>query len=549
MAVKINYRNRVLEYEKATTLQTISGDVKKDFKYDILVATINNKLVSLSAEINKDCNVEFYDLSTRLGNFVYQKGLGFLFSKAVKDILNCDVKMISDVDKAIECEILSNDLISEVTVQKIKLRMNELCEQKLPISKIMVSRKDAIEYFNKVNQVDKANSLRYISNSTISLYKLDDTLDYLYGVLPNNTSLINKFNIKYIENNRVALLYPFLYDLESNLKYNKNEKLLETIKSQIDYRESINITNSSELNTAISTGKYGDVIRLSEALQNNELFSIADKISKDKNIKIVLITGPSSSGKTTVSKKLGLYLTSKNLKPISISIDDFLIDLDKRPLDKDGKPELEKIEAIDTKQFNDKISSLLNGERVNLPKFDFINAKQVISDDKIKMEENSILIIEGIHAFNEKLTEMIPDKSKFKLFVCPIVPLNIDNHNLFRSTDNRLLRRIIRDNKERCFTASHTLKLWRKVRLSEQENILPYMKDADAIFNTYLLYELGVLKTYVEPLLFSISETDENYEEAIRLINLFRVILAIPSDSIPDDSIIREFIGGSCFNE
>ena len=549
MLVKVNYRNRILEYESGTTLQDIANDVKKDFTYDILVATINNKLTSLSTEVVRDCNIDFYDLSTRLGNFVYQKGLGFLFSKAVKDVINCDVKMLSDVSNGIECEILSNDLISEVTVQKIKIRMNDLCDEKLPINKIMVSRKDAIEYFNKINQGDKANSLKYISNSTISLYRLDDTLDYLYGVLPNNTKLINKFNLKFVDDNRVVLLYPYLYDLKKDLRYEKNEKLLETLKSQISYRQSINITNSSELNNAISSGRYGDVIRLSEALQNNKLFEIADKISKNKNIKLVLITGPSSSAKTTVSKKLSLYLTSKNLKPISISIDDFLIDLDKRPVDKDGNPYLETIESIDTKLFNDKISELLSGKEVVMPRFNFNVNKREDSDKKIKMEENGILIIEGIHAFNEKLTQMTAERSKFKLFVCPLAPLNIDNHNLFRSTDNRLIRRIIRDNRLRSLSASETLKMWKKVRISEEENILPYMKDADEIFNTYLTYELGVLKTYVEPLLFAISEDDENYEEAIRLINLFRVILAMPSDSVPDDSIIREFIGGSCFNE
>ena len=549
MLVKVNYKNRVLEYEAGTTLQAIATDVKKDFKYDILVATINNKMTSLNTEVTRDCVVDFYDLSTRLGNFAYQKGLGFLFSKAVKDVTNCDVKMISNISNGIECEILSNNLISEVTVQKIKIRMSELCDQQIPISKIMVSRKDAIEYFNKVNQPDKANSLKYISNSTISLYRLDDTLDYLYGVLPNNTKLINKFNLKYVEENRVVLLYPYLYDLQKDLRYDKNDKLLETLKEQTQYRQSINITNSSELNNAISTGKYGDVIRLSESIQNNKLFEIADKISKSKNIKLVLLTGPSSSAKTTVSKKLSLFLTSKNLKPISISIDDFLIDLDKRPVDKEGNPYLETIESIDTQLFNDKITELLSGNEVIMPKFNFTVNKREYSDKKIKMAENGILIIEGIHAFNEKLTEMIADRSKFKLFVCPIAPLNIDNHNLFRATDNRLLRRIIRDNKLRLLPASETLKMWKKVRISEEENILPYMKDADEIFNTYLIYELGVLKTYVEPLLFSISEDDENYEEAIRLINLFRVILAIPSDNIPDDSIIREFIGGSCFNE
>ena len=344
------------------------------------------------------------------------------------------------------------------------------------------------------------------------------------------------------------LLPPYTFEEDEKLNFDKNNKLIENVDVQAKYLENININTSVELNNTISTGKYGDVIRISESIFNNQLFKIVDNITKNKDIKIVLITGPSSSGKTTISKKLSLFLKSKGYNPIPISVDDFYTNIKDRVLDETGKPELEKIEAFDTNQFNKKVLELLNGNEVILPKFNFIEGKQEYDDkNKIQMKHKSILIVEGIHAFNEKLTEMIPDKNKFKLFISPVTPLNIDNHNLFKSTDNRLLRRIVRDNRTRGSSASTTLKIWKKVRKTEEESILPYSKEADEILNTSLVYELGVLKTYAEPLLFSVDEDDPNYDDALRLINIFRVILGIPSEDVPDDSIIREFIGGSCF--
>lgn len=547
-SIKIKYKNEQYEYEKGTTLLDISKDFEKDFKGKIIVASINNRLVSLNSKITANSNVDFYDVYSKLGSKTYIKGLCFLFIKAVKDVLNADVKLMYFVDKGIYSEILTNNLISEVTVEKIKIRMRELCESALPINKIMVSRLEAIDYFTKVNQLDKADSLRFISNSTISLYRLDDTLDYFYGVLPSNTSYLDKYNVKYIKDNKVMLLPPYTFLEDEKLKVTKNDKLIKKVEIQTNYLNNIGINTSVELNNSISTGVYGDIIRMSESLSNNQLFEVVDMIAKNKDIKMVLVTGPSSSGKTTTARKLSLFLRSRGFKPIPISVDDFYTDMKDRVLDEHGKPEIEKIEAFDTNQFNKKVSSLLNGEEVVLPKYNFIEGKQEFNDkNKIKMTENSILIIEGIHAFNEKLTEMIPDKNKFKIFICPLTPLNIDNHNLFKSTDNRLLRRIVRDNRTRGASASDTLKMWKNVRKIEEEMILPYMMEADEVLNTSLVYELGVLKTYAEPLLFSVEEDDPNYEDALRLINIFRMILGIPSDDVPNDSILREFIAGSCF--
>lgn len=548
-SIKINVLGIEREYEKGTTLEVISKDFKDEFKYPILAGCINNKTVTLDTKIVRKCTVNFFDISSFQGNLVYQRGLCYIFSKAVRDVLNCDTRIMHTVDNGLYCEILTNNPISEVTTEKIKLRMKELNEEKISINKIMVSRIDAIDYYEKINQQDKADSLRYISNSTISLYKLDDMLDFFYGVLPINTDVINNYNLKYLKDNKVILLFPHIHMLDKALKYEKNEMKLKIIEENDKQLINQNINTSSDLNKIISTGKYGDIIRISELLQNNSMLTIADTISKNKNLKLILIAGPSSSGKTTSAKKMSLLLRSKGLNPVPISTDDFFIDVKKRELNADGEPEKEKITVIDTNQFNNKILDLLNGKEVYLPRFNFVEGKQELSSKPTKLEDNSVLIVEGIHAFNEELTEMIPDKNKFKIFICPLTPLNIDNHNLFSQEDNRLLRRIVRDNSTRGCSASTTISMWKSVRKAEEQNIFPFVNDADAIINSSLSYELGVLKTYAEPLLFSVSEDDPNYDEAIRLINMFRVILGIPSENVPQDSIIREFIGGSCFKD
>lgn len=547
--IKIKYKENEYEYESGISLLDVSKNFKDDFKEKILVATVNNRLSSLDTKLNRSCEVNFFDMTSVIGNRTYSRGIYFLFSKAVKDVLNCDVKIMHIIEKGIYCEVLCNNLISEVTVEKIKIRMRELVSSAFPITKIMVSRLEAIDYFTKINQVDKASSLRFISNSSISLYKLDDSLDYFYGVLPCNTSYLEKYNVKYLNDNKVILLVPNIYSNDEKLKYEKNDQLIKIVENNDKLLSSLGINTSVELNNTISTGDYGDIIRISESVQNNQMFDIVNNITKDKDIKMVLITGPSSSGKTTISKKLTLFLRSKGYDPIAISVDDFYLDLKDRVLNEKGEPEKEKIDAIDTNQFNKKISELLDGKSVFLPKYNFIKGVQEQLSVPTKMNDNSLLIIEGIHAFNEKLTEMIPDKNKFKLYICPLTPLNIDNHNLFSSNDNRLLRRIVRDNRIRGISASDTLGLWRSVRDAEEQMIYPYIKDADQVLNTSLVYELGVLKTYAEPLLFSVKEDDPNYDDALRLINLFRVILGIPSDDVPNDSIIREFIGGSCFKD
>ena len=545
--IKITYKDQSYDYEDGITLLDISKDFSKKYNNDIIVGMIDNRLTSLEHKVTKDCVIDFFDTESTKGKQTYIRGLSFLFVKAVKEVLKCDVRIMYFVEKGIYCEILSNSLISEVTVEKIKIKMRELSEQKIPIKKLTVSRLEAIDYFLKTNQKGKAKSLRYLTNSTISLYKMDSSLDYFYGILPCNTKYINSFNLKYLGENKIMLLPPITYEKEEKIKYEKLDVCLDEIKFQSKYLENIKINTSSDLNNQISTGNYGDVIRMSEAIQNNQLINIVNNISKDKDIKLILLNGPSSAGELTTSNKLMSYLKWKGYNPIYVSINDFYLDLKDRIVE-DGNVDSKKIDTIDTNQFNKKISELISGKEVILPKYNVIEGKQEFDNDrKVKLSSNGIIIASGLHAFNEQLTEMISSKNKYKVYICPLTPLNIDNHTLFKQTDNRLLRKIIKDNKLYGKKASETFSEWKNIRQDEEEYIYPYVKQVDCIYNTSLVYELGVLKTYAEPLLFSVKEDDPNYDEARRLINIFRMILAIPTDEVPKDSVLREFIGQSCF--
>lgn len=529
--IKVKYNDNEYEYSNGMSILDIVNNFKSDFKSEIIVAMVNNRLMPLDYKLTKDSTLKLFDTTSIFGKKVYDRGLYLIFVKAVKDVLKCDVKIMYEMNNDIYCEILSNNPINDVIVEKIKIRMKNIIEEKLPITKIMVSKLEAMEYFIKVNQKDKASSLRFISNNTISLYKMDDVLDYFYGVMPINSSYINNFGLKYISDNKVALSKPIDYTLEEKIKYNKNDLILKEIGMQSKYLENINITTSVELNKIIAKGEYGSVIRTSETILNKQLFDIADKISSNKSVKLVLLSGPSASGKSITALKLSSYLKANGYEPILLSTYDYKID-DENSDDSD-------VYVVDSALLNKSISSLLEGNEVELK----INKGK----EKKKLNDNGIIILEGTVSFADKVTEMIPDKNKFKIFVSTLTPLNVDYHNLFSEKDNRLLRKIVMNNRLNRSTASDTLKKWKNNIEKEEKYIYPYIKQADEIYNTSLVYELGILKTYAEPLLFSVSETDDNYDEALRLINLFRVILGIPSDELPNDSIIREFVGRSCF--
>ncbi len=425
--------------------------------------------------------------------------------------------------------------------------MHDIIKKDLPIEKTLVNRIEAIDYYNSTKNYDKANTLKYSVNTNVNLYRLIDIYDYFFSYLPVSTGVLKDFKLTYIDTNSFILRYPNIYYMNKIPVYKHHEKLFNEFKKYDDWCKNLNIENISCLNSRVSKGGIDDLIILSENVQNNALFKIAETIYSNKNLKILLVSGPSSSGKTTTSKKLGLFLKGFGLKIRIISTDDYFIDRVKTPKLSDGSYDYESLNALNVELFNQNLKDLLEGKEVKLPSYNFVTGKSEFLNESIKLSENEILIIEGLHALNEELTYSIEKKNKFKIYLCPLTVLSLDNHNRIRTTDNRLLRRIVRDNRTRGYSASETLSSWGIVREGEEKYIFPYQDEADVVFNTSLIYELGVLKTYAEPLLFSVEEDDPNYKEAIRLLNLLKNVLPIPNEFIPKDSVIREFIGGGYF--
>ena len=433
----------------------------------------------------------------------------------------------------------------EEDIAKISNRMEELVKAALPIEKISVNRLKIIEYFRQLHD-DNASVFKYMNKNSVSLYKIDDMYDYMFGKLCINTSYIKDFKLEYIDKDGFVLMLPFIYD---NLKvndYKHHEKFFNSVLEYINWTDKIGIKSFVDLNEKLSCGKWDDMIFMSEASYNKNLLDIVEKMNS--KVKLILISGPSSSGKTTTANKLQLFLKGRGYKPITLSTDDYFKEREETPLDENGFKDYESVNAIDIELFNSQLKELIEGKEVLVPTFNFITGKKEYKKH-MKLDEDGILVIEGLHALNNLLTSSIEDEKKFKIYISPLTGLNIDDHNRLNSTDTRLLRRMVRDNRRRGYNARDTLESWGRVREAETKYVFPYQDDADIVLNTSLIYELSVLKIYAEPLLFSVDERDKNYTEAIRLINILKLVLPMPSNSIPHDSVLREFIGGSSFED
>lgn len=548
--VKLKYRDTYIDgILVGTSLYEISRRVKEDFKYDIVGAKLNNQIVDLSKEVLEDGEVEFYDRSTSIGNRIYARSLEFLTIVAGYDVLgeNGDILINYSLDSGIYCEVIGQNLTARLA-GLIEDKMHELVKARLPYTKSIVSRFDAINYFEKFGRIDKVNSLKYITNSTVNLYKLNGIYDYFFGTLVYDTSQLNKFDITYLGHNLFVVNYPSQNKPSVISEYTEHEKLVTKYQEYKKWGEALDLDMVSDLNKIGVTGNYNDIVRLFETHYEEELSNVAEMISKRKHTKLILIAGPSSSGKTTTSKKLALYLRVKGLVPHQISLDDYFIDRDKTPKDKNGNYDFANIKATDIELFNKHLKQLLAGETVLLPSFDFVSGKRVYKDSYLTLGPNDVLIVEGIHTLNDEVTKSIPIENKFKVYMSPLVSLKIDNHNRVHPTDVRKIRRIVRDNKFRGVGAENTLKIWPNVDKEAQENIYPYQDSADAIINSALTYEMGVLRIFAEPLLYGIDPDSEVYAEAIRLINLLRNFMPITSEIVPRDSLLREFIGGGIYN-
>ncbi len=550
--VKVNFRNtETKEFPMGTTLYEISKGFTSYFNYEILIGKINNKLADLSDKVKQDCTIDFFDRSSICGNNVYARSLIFMLVLPVENIFGdeADVVVEHSIGNGIYCEI-KNQPIDEDYIKKIEQEMWQMHQQALLFAKINVSRYDAIRYFTRRKQFDKVRVLKYISNSNINLYRLDDYYNYFYGELAYSTNEINDFKLTYIGKNGFVVSYPDVNNPEMTLDYYHYSLLFQSFVEYTNWGRNLGITNAADLNERTITGKYDDIIRLSEAHFNSQLSNVSQKIKNSKKkIKLVLIAGPTSSGKTTTAQKLAIYLQSYGIKTHHISLDNYFKDRLSTPQDEDGSYDFESIQALDVDLFNKHLAKLLNGEVVWLPEYNFISGERERHCRRLQIDKNDIIVVEGLHGLNEELTMSVERKNKFKIFLSPLTQLNIDNHNRIHTTDTRKLRRIIRDNKFRNYSASDTLSMWHKISEGEKKYIYPFQEEADMVLNSALVYEIAALKVYAEPLLFSVEEDDATYPEALRLINFLRNFLPIPSDTIPQDSVLREFIGGSAFRE
>lgn len=546
-SIKLKIMGEEKEIPSGLTFADVAKDYQDKFKYPIILAKAKNKYRELSDYIVDNDDIEFVDLKDRMGNLVYVNSLVYLASYAVTEAFGRNAKIIVkySIDKGIYIETNFDLDIEKCKI--LKAKMKEIAEKNISITKCRVERYEAIEYFELNKETSKVNLLKYVTNTHITLYKIGGMYDYFFTLMPPSTGCLKHFDIHFLNPRGFVLLFPTVY-IDGIKKYEHHPKLFEVFREYQKWAEIMKISNVPALNTIVSNGRADDIIRIDETLQSNRLLNLAkDIVSRKDQVKIILIAGPSSSGKTTSCRKLSMYLRSFGLEPREISMDNYFVDREKTPLDENGEPDFECLEAVDIKKFDSDVKKLLNGEKVRLQIFNFVKGKSEPGEDEVALGKNEVLIIEGIHALNDKILTSIDRKKKFKIYLSPLTILNIDIHNRISTTDNRLLRRIVRDNRTRGYKVEDTLKSWRKVRLGEEKHIFPNQDSADATFNTALIYEIGVLKTYVEPLLYSVPITSPYYEEARRLINVLKTFLPIPSDAVPDDSLLREFIGGSCF--
>ena len=532
------------EFKKGITLREIIKSVNND---DIICAMYQGRIIYYDDVINKSGKLYLYDINTKQGNKIYEKGLLLLFEVCIKEHLGKDTEVIvrHSMDKGVYCEI--NKAVTKEQLIEIKKIMKDKVNKAIPFEQIETTRAEALTYFKNNKRYDKVKTLTYDTSSYIKLYRFEEFYEYILGDLPYDAGILKYFDLTLIEGKGVVVRFPSIYDNKKILKYTHHENYFNSLENYANWGKILKINNLGELNESIINNKAGEIINLSEILQDYKLLSIAEDIvlNKDK-IKIVLISGPSSSGKTTTSRKLSLYLKTLGLNPVPLSIDDYFVNREETPLDEDGNYDFECLQAVDLKLFDAQVAKLLKNNEVITPTFDFISGVKKFNKP-IKLEKNDILIIEGLHALNDRLLDSIPRDKKLKVYVSPLTYLNLDNDNRISMTDIRLLRRMIRDNRTRGYKPNDTLNKWASVRKGEEKWVFPYQDQADILFNSSLSYELGVLKTYAEPLLFTVAEDDPEYQTAIRLLELLKFVLPVPADDIPKISILREFIGGSYF--
>lgn len=537
------------EYAIGTTFEQIVQEYQEQYNHTIALITENGKIRELHKKVSKDADVKLITLSDTIGHKTYERSAIMLFVKAVHDIMGKDVriKVEFSIGKGLYCAIQGDKKLDDASIKAINKRMNDMVAADLPITKTPYPIVEAIALFKEQGMEDKVNLFRYRRSSYVNVYELDGYYDYFYGYMLPSTGYIKYFQVFPYESG-VLLLLPDKASPTQLELFEPREKLFATLEAANSWGEDLGIGTVGDLNNRICEGRLSDVILVQEALQERRIAEIANEIVARGGVKFVMIAGPSSSGKTSFSHRLSIQLQTHGLKPHPIAVDDYFVDREKTPRDANGDYNFECLEAIDLEQFNKDMCRLLNGERVELPKFNFKTGLREYNGNFKELGPDDILVIEGIHGLNDRMSYALPAESKYKIYISALTSLNVDGHNRIPTTDGRLLRRMVRDARTRGASATRTLQMWPSVRRGEEENIFPYQESADVMFNSALIYELALLKPYAEPLLYSVQPTEPEYYEAQRLLKFLGYFLSIPGDSIPNNSLVREFSGGSCFN-
>lgn len=544
------------QYSFGTSFEKIAAEYQEQEKDEIVLVLYNNRLRELNKKAEKDGTLTFITAADNTGKKTYRRSATLLMQKAVFNLwgdAHISVRVMYSISQSYYCELIRREEGKQETVpfdenkaKELKEEMDRLVAADIPIEKWNMNTDDAIALFKELGMSDKEKLFRYRRSSRVNLYVLDHYKDYFYGFMVPSTGYLRAYDIKPYEDGFV-LLFPGK-DTNEVAPFEPSGKLFYTLKRSREWGKMLEIDTVGALNDAITAGRTQDIILTQEALFEEQIGNLADEILKSGKKKFVMIAGPSSSGKTTFSHRLSIQLTAKGLKPHPFPLDDYYIDRARCPRDENGELDLECLEALDVELFNHDMNELLAGKRVNLPIFNFKTGKREYKDKYMQLGPDDVLVIEGIHGLNDKLSYSLPVESKYKIYISALTQLNIDEHNCLPTTDGRLLRRIVRDARTRGASAKDTIAMWDSVRRGEEKYIFPFQEGADAMFNSALIYELAVLKLYAEPLLFAIDRDSEEYLEAKRLLKFLDYFLPMPGDMIGQNSILREFIGGSCFN-
>ncbi len=549
---RVRIDGEIREYAAGTTYQAVAEDFQSRYEHQIVLAFVGrNRLQELRKTVEEDCEIRFITTADSIGHATYKRSMCFLLVKAVHDVAGHDrierVRIHFSVDKGYYCTVEGNVELTEEFLDRVSERMRELSSEKIKIDKRGVHTQDAVEMFHRHGMYDKERLFAYRRVSKVNIYSMNEFEDYYYGYMVPDAGCLKYFSLHLYDEGFVIQM-PAKERPEEVPEFKPSPKLFQVLKESVLWGDCQDIDTVGALNDMITKNDMREVVLVQEAHQERQIGEIAKQIADKEGVKFILIAGPSSSGKTTFSHRLSIQLRVNGLKPHPIAVDNYFVDREKTPRDQDGNYNFECLEAIDIVKFNEDMKALIEGREVYLPVFDFKSGKRKYENRPKKLGPQDILVIEGIHCLNPKLTELMGDESKFKIYISALTQLNIDEHNRIPTTDGRLIRRLVRDARTRGASAMKTISMWPSVRRGEEENIFPFQEQADIMFNSSLLYELAVLKQYVEPLLFGVDKESEEYLEAKRLLKFFDYFVGIGSEYVPTNSLLREFIGGGCFH-